>query len=137
MDSQYGTDGNSFIDIHLAWDDHGILGINGIFDDGAMDTAGEYWSHATIAADGEWHEIVLDVTLNTFPSKRMNGLIDLYYDGTNIFTSNKVKYRTSENYKFEGLYFISYFGDASVISATPKDQYIDFTGFTINNGPLN
>jgi len=137
VDSEYGAIGSSFIHMRLRWNEKGEIGIVGTFDDESIDTANEFWSHTAINADGEWHKIILDVTLNTIPSKRMNGLIALYYDGTKIFGSNKVKYRTSEDSKLEGLYFVSYFGHLSVTEATPSDQFIDFAGFTLNDGPLN
>ncbi|MFA7682014.1 MAG: S-layer homology domain-containing protein [Candidatus Peribacteraceae bacterium] len=130
--AQYGSMGASYMYVKPTWDDRGTIGVLGNFDDNDR-SRGLLSSYATLEADGAWHEVVLDATLNTVPSSRMNGRLDVYYDGERIITDDAIRFRTSTEHQWEGMNFTSCFGGLSMASVTPKDQYIDFAGFTLNN----
>jgi hypothetical protein len=79
---------------------------------------------------GKWYKVEQKIALNQ-PGKS-NGIIQVWVNNQEVLNIGNVLFRKSENLQIEGIFFSTFFGGSDSSWATPKDVYIDFTGFSIS-----
>nr|WP_211241247.1 hypothetical protein [Pseudonocardia spinosispora] len=57
----------------------------------------------------------------------------VWVDGRQVFTQGGLTYRTGQGPLIDGLFFSSFFGGSDTSWASPRDQHVDFTGFTLTD----
>jgi hypothetical protein len=66
-------------------------------------------------------------------TRQKNGIITVWYDGEEVFTTNDVVFRTVDTLKITGIFFQNFFGGSTVDWATPVATYIDFKDFMLTH----
>lgn len=84
------------------------------------------WSFPT----GVWAEIQQHVRLNT--PGRTDGLVEVWLNGVQVFTQTGLLFRSTLSLRIDGLFFSTFFGGGNATWATPREQYAEFAGFTVD-----
>ncbi|WP_037078237.1 polysaccharide lyase [Pseudonocardia spinosispora] len=80
---------------------------------------------------GRWTQVTQQVQLNT--AGQADGALTVWVDGRQVFTQGGLTYRTGQGPLIDGLFFSSFFGGSDTSWASPRDQHVDFTGFTLTD----
>lgn len=78
---------------------------------------------------GQWYHLEQQVELNQ-PGKN-DGRIQVWVDGKSVINQNKLKFRTTDSLKINGIFFSTFFGGDDPSWATPKDVNVDFAKFSV------
>lgn len=79
---------------------------------------------------GKWHHLEQEVKLNN-PSSN-DGEVTVWLDGKKVLEERGITFRTTDALKIEGLFFSTFFGGGDASWATPKDVFVDFAKFSVN-----
>ncbi|NJN85333.1 MAG: hypothetical protein HC881_02160 [Leptolyngbyaceae cyanobacterium SL_7_1] len=77
-----------------------------------------------------WHRLEQEVVLNQ-PGQD-NGSIRVWLDGKQVWQDNRLRFRTTDKLKVDGIFFSTFFGGGDTSWATPKDVSIDFADFALS-----
>lgn len=86
------------------------------------------------AQPGQWHTIQHRVVLNT-PGDA-NGVIEAWFDGVKVLSSNTMLYRKTADIYINLFYFSTFYGGADQSWAPSSDQYMYYDNFRIATTPL-
>jgi len=126
--SNYGALGGTF-GVGGGWTEKGKLRLTREFDDEMSITR---ITTATLEADNEWHTIEFVARLNTVPVRRLNGALDVFYDGERVYHNTGVKFRSRDGDMFDSLDFISTIGGYDTFSVAPHDMYVDIANIVVS-----
>lgn len=87
------------------------------------------------AQPGTWHRIQHRVVMNTVGEA--NGLVEAWFDGVKVLSSNTMLYRKTADIGINLFYFSTFYGGADPSWAPNSDQYIYFDNFRIATTPLD
>lgn len=79
---------------------------------------------------GRWACLEQRVHLNE--PGRADGVIDVWFDGTQVLHADSLTFRTTPDLQIDGLFFSTFFGGGDSSWASPKDQVARFGGFAIS-----
>ncbi len=79
---------------------------------------------------GKWHHLEQEVKLNQPGSN--NGQVTVWLDGKKVLDEREITFRTTDALKIEGIFFSTFFGGGDASWATPKDVFVDFAKFSVN-----
>lgn len=79
---------------------------------------------------GKWHHLEQEVKLNNPGSN--DGEVTVWLDGEKVLEEDGITFRTTDGLKIEGLFFSTFFGGGDASWATPKDVFVDFANFSVN-----
>lgn len=82
---------------------------------------------------GVWVEMQQHVRLNT--PGRADGLVEVWLNGVQVFAQTGLTFRSTLSLRVDGLFFSTFFGGGDASWATPRDQYAEFAGFTVDTRP--
>lgn len=77
-----------------------------------------------------WHRLEQEVVLNQ-PGQD-NGSVRVWLDGRQVWQDNRLRFRTTDKLKVDGIFFSTFFGGGDTSWATPKDVSIDFADFALS-----
>ncbi len=83
---------------------------------------------------GQWHTIQHRVVLNTVGDA--NGIIEGWFDGVKVLSSDTMLYRKTEDIYINLFYFSTFYGGADQSWAPTSDQYMYYDNFRIATTPL-
>jgi len=92
----------------------------------------EYWTAK--AERGTWHSFQHRIVLNTVGEA--NGIVEAWFDGVKVLSSNTMLYRKTEDIGINLFYFSTFYGGADPSWAPTSDQYMYFDNFRIATTPL-
>ena len=92
----------------------------------------ERWS--VKAERGKWHTFQHRIVLNTVGEA--NGIVEAWFDGVKVLSSNNMLYRKTEDIAINLFYFSTFYGGADPSWAPGSDQFIYFDNFRIATTPL-
>lgn len=131
----YGGYGKTKTNIacNLAWDRDGKIWVYTNFPNTLNDDVYTSATAGTLKADGKWHTIEVDGSMNS--GIKGNGTLKISLDGESIMKSDKVMFRTKETDKFEGFYMAVFYRakNGSSLDAAPADTYIDFANISLKS----
>lgn len=81
---------------------------------------------------GRWHDLEHRVVINT-PGEH-DGLIDAWFDGELALRRDDLRFRDTDGFAIDALYFSTFFGGGDASWASTKDEHIDFDDFEIRTG---
>jgi polysaccharide lyase-like protein len=81
---------------------------------------------------GYWTTISQRVGLNT-PGQR-DGRISVWQDDQLVLDRSGLEFRTTDQLRIDGLFFSTFFGGDDPSWASPVDQHVEFSGFTLTEG---
>ena len=79
---------------------------------------------------GRWACLEQRVHLNE--PGRADGVIDVWFEGTQVLHADSLTFRTTPDLQIDGLFFSTFFGGGDSSWASPKDQVARFGGFAIS-----
>jgi len=82
----------------------------------------------------KWHTFQHRIVLNTVGEA--NGIVEAWFDGVKVLSSNNMLYRKTEDIAINLFYFSTFYGGADPSWAPGSDQFIYFDNFRIATTPL-
>jgi hypothetical protein len=73
---------------------------------------------------------------NIAPMHKMNGLVEIRYDGEVLMLANRAAVRLKQEDMFECFSFITYAGTFDTNSQLSKDSWVDIADITLSSKPL-
>ena len=83
---------------------------------------------------GQWHTMQHRIVLNTVGEA--NGVVEAWFDGVKVLSSNAMLYRKSPEIGINLFYFSTFYGGADPSWAPATDQYMYYDNFRIATTPL-
>jgi hypothetical protein len=130
-----GNDVSTMAVVSFEWEKDGKMRLVGDFMGDSQNSSNIVQGADSLKADGQWHRVDLHVRLNSHPSK-FNGLIDLWYDGVMMATTDQALFSAKSGQLWDGLLLSATMGNRDLGSISPKDQYLDLAGFTFSTKPF-
>lgn len=124
-----GTYSASFFSIWLGWNKQGFIEYGGFLDKLNAPRV----STKTFSADGEWHMVEMYIRSNVPPMHKMNGAIEIRYDGKSLLSVQSATVRARQEDKFECLALVAFAGATDTISNLKKDSSVDVGGFVVSS----
>lgn len=81
--------------------------------------------------DNQWHTVQQKCVLNDAGAS--NGVIQVWYDGALVLSSNNLYFRSTNSLQIDGVVFQTFFGGGDTSWATPVTTYADFAAFAVSD----
>ncbi len=78
---------------------------------------------------GRWHDLEHRVVINT-PGQH-DGVIEAWFDGELALRRDDLRFRDTDGFAVDALYFSTFFGGGDATWAATRDEYVDFDEFEI------
>ena len=126
-----GTDGFS---ARLMWREGGEI-VQYVYHPDQPGTWGEDlpWDEGgqRVLIPGHWHTLEHRVVTNT-PGQH-DGVIEAWFDGALALSRTDLRFRDTDTFAIDALYFSTFFGGGDETWATTQDEHIDFDDFEVRN----
>ncbi len=113
----------------------GLAAVHYVYHPDQPESFGEDFDWTTVNGDpvrfvpGQWHTVLHHVVMNTPGSH--DGFIEGFFDGVPVLRRCGVRFRETETFAIDGLYFSTFFGGSDSSWATTRDETIDFDDFLV------
>ena len=130
--SEYGSYGSMF-STGVYWRKSGEIAVSGRFQES---TGGSRFTGEKFADDNEWHSIDIHARLNSVPTRRHNGYLEIFYDGETIYMNPGVSFRNRIEDQWDSIGLYATIGTLDTFSVAKEDMYLDLAGFIVSDKPL-
>lgn len=121
-----GTHSNSYFRLFFGWDKQGEMEFGGFRD--ALQTPRH--NSTKFSADGQWHIVEMYVRSNVAPMHKMNGAVEIRYDGETILAATNAAMRIAPEHKFECVKLVAFAGALDAHSSLRQDSFVDIAGMS-------
>ena len=127
-----GTHSLSYFGVWMGWDRLGFIEYGGFRDELGVTRV----STTKFSADGKWHKVEIAVRSNVPPLHKMNGSVEIRYDGKALIYVQRAAIRKRDQDRFECYSFIVFAGGLDTITNLSKDSFVDIGGIAVSGKPM-